>query len=194
MRHGLLALLMSVLLAAPVHAQATAPEKFVDSVASQVLSIVKDAKTPIHDKKMKLRGLFTGVVDIPYVAKFVLGRHWRTATPAQQTAYLATYEPFLINNYVGRIAKYTGQTYKLGKGRADGDSYVVTMELLDPNGPSVFVDYRIRAEGAGYKVIDIAVEGVSLLTTQRSEFNSVVQNKGLDFLIQALEAKAKKAA
>lgn len=164
---------------------------FVDKVASDVLLLVKDEKITIEDKKSKLNKVFVDVVDVPYVAKFVLGRHWRTATPAQQQAYLSAYGPFLINNYVARLTKYTGQTFKITGSQAAGDAYIVSMKLLDPKGPPILVDYRVRQDaGDVFKVIDIVVEGVSLLATQRSEFNSVVSNNGVDFLIQALQKKA----
>ena len=76
----------------------------------------------------------------------------------------------------------------------DKKNYLVRMELLDPNGPSVVMDYRLRPKGKGFKVVDIVIDSVSLLTTQRSEFNSEVSKRGLDFLIKALEKKAKKNA
>jgi phospholipid transport system substrate-binding protein len=164
---------------------------FVDKVASDALEIVKsDVAKPV--KQSKLETLFKANVDIPFVAQFVLGRHWRGATPAQQKAYLSAYEPFLMKHYVGRLLKYSGQSYKVAGTKEDADGgVVVTMELLDPGNPSVFVDYRLRPEkGSTYKVTDIIVEGVSLLNTQRSEFNSVVNSKGLDYLIDALQKKS----
>lgn len=170
-------------------ADTTAATAYVDNIASQALAIVKtgDAQ-PV--KQAKLETLFRSIVDIPFIGRFVLGRHWNTATPAQQKAYLAAYEPFLMKGYVGRIAKYSGQSYKLKTAKEDKDGgVVVTMEIVDPSKPSVFVDYRLRKERAGYKVTDIAVEGVSLLNTQRSEFHSVVTNKDLDYLIDALQKR-----
>lgn len=164
-------------------------QKFIDTVASQVLDIIKtgDSKSA---KLAKLETIFTGAVDIPYVGKYVLGRHWNSATPDQQKQYLAAYEPFVIKNYAGKLTKYSGQNYKLKNARGDDGQYVVTMEIVDPGNPSVFVDYTIREDAKTYKIIDIAVEGVSLRATQRSEFNSIVNSKGVDGLIAALQKQA----
>lgn len=164
-------------------------QKFIDTVASQVLDIIKtgDSKSA---KLAKLETIFTGAVDIPYVGKYVLGRHWNSATPDQQKQYLAAYEPFVIKNYAGKLTKYSGQNYKLKNARGDDGQYVVTMEIVDPGNPSVFVDYTIREDAKAYKIIDIAVEGVSLRATQRSEFNSIVNSKGVDGLIAALQKQA----
>jgi phospholipid transport system substrate-binding protein len=164
-------------------------KNFVDTVASQVLAIVKDDQTPKEDKEKKIEGVFTDKVDVNFVAKFVLGKHWREASPEQQQAYMDAYKPFILKNYANKLTKYSGQTYTLRNPRAgDNGAAVVTMDIVDPDGQKVTVDYSLRDEGNGaFKIVDITVEGVSLLTTQRSEFDSIVQSKGVDGLIEALK-------
>lgn len=178
--------------ATPAHAGSPADaQKFIDGVASSVLDVIK-TKDSTATKMGKLESIFSNAVDIPYVGKYVLGRHWNSATPEQQKAYLAAYQPFVIKNYAGKLTKYSGQNYKLKNARGDDGQYVVTMEIVDPGNPSVFVDYTMREDAKAYKVIDIAVEGVSLRATQRSEFNSIVNSKGIDYLISALQKQAAK--
>jgi phospholipid transport system substrate-binding protein len=144
-----------------------AASTFVDKVAGDALAIVKSSDAQ-PAKQAKLETLFKANANIPFVAQFVLGRHWAAATPAQKKAYLAAYEPFLMKHYIGRIVKYSGQSYKITRARRmSGDAAVVTMEIADAGKPSVFVDYRVRQEGKNFKVTDIIVEGVSLLGTQR---------------------------
>jgi phospholipid transport system substrate-binding protein len=163
--------------------------RFVEQIAEKTLAIVQtdaDAAT----KQAKLEDVFRPIVDIPFVGKFVLGQHWRTATPAQQKDYLTAYGPFLMKNYIGRLVKYSGQGVEVTKAAADKDgSIVVTMKIIEPGTNSFFVEYRLRPQGKSFKLIDIVVEGVSLLASQRSEFNSVVNDKGLDYLIEALKKK-----
>lgn len=192
MKQWILSLITAALLLQPVAAQAGSPQEakqYVDNVASQVLDVLKTG-TSKADKQAKLESLFSTMVDIPYVAKYVLGKHWPTATPEQQQAYVAAYKPFVLRNYASKLTKYSGQNYKLKDARNMGGDQVVTMEIVDPGNPSVFVDYRLREDTGSYKVVDIAVEGVSLVATQRSEFNSIVSSKGLDYLIEALNKKA----
>lgn len=174
---------------------ADASQAFIDQIASDVLSIVKNDALEDDCKTLKLQELFAHAVDIKWVGKFVLGRHYRAANDEQKIAYLDAYEPFIIHNYVGRLTKYTGQTYEITSTRKDASGdHLVSMKLLDPNGPPILLDYRVRGEKkADFKVVDIIVENVSLITTQRSEFNAVVNNKGLDFLIKALVRKAEAA-
>lgn len=177
------------LMASPAHADASAAKSFVDKVATQVLAIVKNEALSTEQKQSRIETVFTDKVDIYFVAKFVLGKHWRTATPKQQQDYLAAYRPFILKNYASKLAKYSGQTYELKNARIDGDASMVTMVIHDTDGADVLVDYRLRGAAGAYKIVDITVEGVSLLTTQRSEFNGIVERKTIDGLINALKTQ-----
>lgn len=166
----------------------TAAKNFVDAVAGQVIAIGKNDSMSRSEKESKLESLFSDKVDINFVAKFVLGKNWRTASTQQQQDYIAAYRPFILKNYASKLAKYSGQTYSLKNARPDGDASVVTMEINDPQGgQNIMVDYRLRGDDGSFKIVDITVEGVSLLNTQRSEFSGIVENKGMDGLIAALK-------
>jgi phospholipid transport system substrate-binding protein len=172
-------------------AEAEAARQFVDTVASQVLDVLK-ADQPAAEKQQRLASIFTGRVDTNFIGRFVLGPSWRGATPQQQQAYISAYGPFIIRNYAAKLTHYSGQQYTLKNARQDEDgSYLVTMAISGGNSGDALVDYRLRPGGAGgFQLTDIVVEGVSLLATQRSEFNAIVQSKGLDYLIAQLKAKS----
>lgn len=169
----------------PAAADPASAKAYIDGVAKQVLAIVKtDADKASKTKKME--ALFADKVDINFVAKFALGKHWRTATEAQRAAYVAAYKPFILKNYASRLARYSGQTYEMKQARTEGSGSIVTMVIHDANGQDVNVDYRVNASN---RINDIIVEGVSLLNTQRSEFNSIVEQKGIDGLVEALKSQ-----
>ena len=173
-----------------VPSMATTPEAakaFVDGFASNVLTIVRNDSFSKSEKQQKIEHLFSDKVDIDFIAKFVLGPSWRTASPEQQQAYIAAYKPFILKNYSGRLANYSGQTYTLKGARGEGEVMNVVMLIQDPQGQTATLDYRLRSSEASFKIVDITVEGVSLLNTQRSEFKSVVNSKGIDGLIEALK-------
>lgn len=187
---GALAAICLTVAATSAQAEPAAAKAYVDSVTQQVLAISKSDMDK-SAKTSKLEALFSDKVDMDFIARFVLGKHWRAATPAQQSAYIAAYKPFLLKNYAGRLAKYSGQTYSLKNARAeDGGVDIVTMQINDTNGQSFLVDYRIRNN----KILDIIVEGVSLLATQRSEFSAIVDDKGIDGLTEALKSKVARQA
>lgn len=188
----LVSLLALVSVSATMPSVASSPDAakaFVDGFANKVLAIVSSESASRSEKQQKIETLFSDKVDIDFIAKFVLGPSWRTATPAQQKDYVGAYKPFILKNYSGRLTKYSGQTYTLKNARTDGDTAYVTMVINDPAGQNVTLDYRLRDAGGSFKIVDITVEGVSLLNTQRSEFKSVVNSKGIDGLIEALKAQ-----
>jgi phospholipid transport system substrate-binding protein len=168
----------------------TPEQAFVYQVAAEVLQVVRSNGSEASAKKA-LESVFTTYVDIEWVGQFVLGRHWRTANPDQKQRFITAYRSFMVGGYTRRLREYSGDDYTVSSPRALGEGRsALTMQVKRPQGAPVVIDYKIRTDGATYKIYDLVVEGISLITTQRSEFDSVVNRKGLDFLIQALAKKA----
>jgi phospholipid transport system substrate-binding protein len=168
-------------------------KQFVEDLAGRVVAVLEDGKTDLNQKDVALKQIFEGNIAIDWVGRFVLGRHWRTATDPQKQSYIENYKSFIINSYVNRLKEYSGEKFNILKAQDMGNAqYMLSTEILRPGGqPAVLVDYKIREEAGVYQIYDIVVEGVSLIATQRSEFDAVVSRKGLDFLIEQLAAKAK---
>lgn len=185
----------AALFAAPVSGASANEEgakAFASKLADTALAILQDSDLSASGKQNKLEQLFSGSVDLDWVAKFVLGKHWREASPEQQKAYMANYKTFVIRNFTGKLTDYSNQQYQIKQSRPDGEKgeYLLTFEIQSPNEPPVYMDYRVREKNGNYQIFDIIIEGVSLIATQRSEFNAVVERKGLDHLIVALEQKS----
>lgn len=167
--------------------------KYVEKIGTQALSTITNTSFSKSQKQSRLDKMFADNVDIAWVARFVMGRYWRQATDAQKNKYLKAYQTFLIKHYTSRFTDYTSGSFTITGVREDGESeYTVGMELVGEkkNEPPVLVDYRVRKEGGGFKIFDIIVEGVSLITTQRSEFASVISDHSIDYLIAQLEKKS----
>lgn len=187
--------LVALLLWLPFSAQAdekTAAD-YANSIGSQALAIIS-GKASEAQKQKDLEALFVRIVDTDWIAKFVIGAEWRKLKPTQQTDYLATYRKFLVKHYTSNFKEYTkGTTFKVVKSRPIGaqGQYLVGMKILRPTQQPVSLDYRVRQDApTQFRAIDIIVEGVSLLATQRSEFTSVIQRDGIDKLIALLKKKA----
>lgn len=180
-----------VLFSANAHADTNGAKQFIDHLGKQVLELAKDSGTSDNQKQQILKDIFFQNVDVDWIGRFVLGRFWRTASESQQQQYLNNYRNFISTNYTSRLRDYTGETYKITGSRDEGDGkYFVSMDIVRPNGQNVETNYKVKEENGSYKIVDIVVEGVSLITTQRSEFSSAVSRKGLDFLIEQLAKKA----
>lgn len=186
-------LLVAVLLCAgSVSARADEATAFIDGIGKEVVDILGNTAFNDASKETALRTLFQKHVDVDWIGRFVLGKYWRSASAAQQQRYLDGYRGFVIKSYTSKFKEYTGsETYKIKSSTKDAQGRnIVTMELLRPGEASVMVDYKLRKEGENLRIFDIVVEGVSLITTQRSEFASVVSRKGLDYLIEQLQKRA----
>ena len=171
-----------VLTAAGAVAQEAA--QVVENMASQVLATVKTGASD-SEREQQMTQLFRTNFDINAIGQMVLGRHWNGATPEQRDRFMAAFERAEIRAYSGRFKNYQGQTLKIGKVTSSGTSQMVESQLMQPAGQPI----RIVWEISRGKVIDIAVEGVSMGMTRRSDFNAYVQRNGLDALIAELERR-----
>lgn len=195
----LISTLCSFLLLATVAftpAQAANPEKaskYIETLADQALDIIKKSDSK-NAKQQKLERLFADNVDIDWVGRFVMGRYWRKATDEQKNRYLKAYKDFVLSHYASRFTDYTSGDYEItGTSAKEDGEFLVNMALVNPKNPGeppVLVDYRVRAGKSSFQVFDVIVEGVSMITTQRSEFSAVVAKGGIDHLIKQLETKA----
>lgn len=166
--------------------------QFVDSVGKRVLEVVNGQGTE-SQKQPQLRQLFTDNVDINWMSRFVLAAAWNQATQDQRTRYQQAYRDYMLARYTTNFAEYAGSQYTITgvKTEADGQ-YTVGMNVNSPNArdQETRAGYRVRPDNGQFKIVDIIIEGVSLITTQRSEFSSVVQKDGMDKLIEQLNSKA----
>lgn len=165
---------------------------FIQNIGVKVIDIVSNNKISDDKKEKQLDALFIETVDINWIAKFVVGKYWRESTPAQQEKYIKLYNNFLINSYVLKFRQYTDQKMSINKflTEAEGE-YLVETTINDPQGKSYNVSYKTRtAENGKFRIYDIIAEGVSMITTQRSEFGSILAREGMDALIKKLEQKS----
>jgi phospholipid transport system substrate-binding protein len=164
------------------------PERvFVSKVADEIMATLKKGggEKAISDS---LRSTFNNHVDLPWVSNFVLGRHVRSASQVQMKKFITAYKEFMTKSYAGRLKNYSGETYEITSKRDLGaGKSSLRMEVKRKEGAPILIDYKIHKVGAGFKIYDMAVEGISLITTQRSEFNAIIERRGLDALITALE-------
>lgn len=165
---------------------------FAEKVGHKALVILKDTGLSKDVKSQKLQSMFLDTVDTDWVARFVLGHHWRKLDQAKQKAYLESYRHFLVKSYTSNFEAYAENTSFEVNGakplKREGQ-FLVAVDVIRPS-QTIKIDYRVREDkNDTFKIIDIVVEGVSLLATQRSEFASVVQRQGVDHLIEQLRSK-----
>ena len=124
---------------------------------------------------------------MPLITRLVVGRHWRRATDAQKQAFMLVFEEHIVKIYTSQLGVYNEEIVAIRNvaSRTERDTIVGTEVMRSSDAP-LQLDWLVREEAGAYRVIDIAAEGVSLMTTKRSEFSSVIQRDGLDGLIEKL--------
>ena len=174
---------------------ADAARTLIETVGQDVLDILRDASLSDRQKFDQLVTLLSGPIDLDLVARLILGRHWRTANEAQRAEYLELFRAFALHTLASRLDVYGGQDFEITGAKVVGrqDALVSTRILSD--GPPLAVDWRVRElDDNSLVAIDVIVEGVSLIVTQRSEFGAVVERQGMDGLLTELRRRAESRA
>ncbi len=177
-----------ILLAAPP-AMAQDAAAFVQNLGNKTLEVINKKPAPAERDK-QFRSILHEGFDMLSISRSVLGRnHWGSASDAQKQEFVKLFEDYIVTAYGARFADYTGEGFKVTGQRQEGDTRVVTSQIVRPQGGApVRVDWRVEKG----KIIDVVVEGISLITTQRQEFASVIQrNGGLDGLLKLLREKTR---
>jgi phospholipid transport system substrate-binding protein len=188
----LLAALAALLIAAPAFAQELGPEELVRKVTADVLEAVKtDKKLQEGDRKKALalaEQKILPLVDFREATQLAMGKSWFTATPEQQTKVVDGFRSMLVRIYSNAIDVYRGQTMKVLPVRlpAGATEATVRNQYLREGRPPVAVEYAMKKGPQGWRIYDISVEGVSLVLTYRSEFESITRASGVDGLIKRL--------
>jgi phospholipid transport system substrate-binding protein len=174
-------------------------EELVRKTADDVLATIKNDKDIQAGNQQKIFALAEEKIlpnfDFDRVCRMVLGKNWKSASPEQQAVFQKEFRSLLLRTYAVALGKYKNQVieYKPMRAEPDAKNVSVKTEILQPGGQPIAVDYSlVRAEN-GWKVYDIVIESVSLVTNYRSQFSNEIRTNGLDSLNKKLAEKNKAA-
>lgn len=195
---SLFALFSGVLIAATAMAQEVAPDVLIKTVTNEVLDIVRKDKDIQSGNTRKAIDLVEAKV-LPHfnftrMTQLAMARDWRQANAAQQKILADEFRLLLVRTYSKALTEYKNQTidFKPFTLKAGETDVRVRTEIKQSGaGKNVELDYFLEKSGAAWKVYDIEVGGISLVTNYREFFASEVRNNGIDGLIKALQAKNK---
>ena len=193
--------ILAIAMLAPAAAAAdstTAAENFVQSNVQRGLSILNNHSIPDAQRRAQFRDFLTGLTDIRRIAIFTLGAAKRTASQADQDAFVNAFRDYAVAVYESRLSAYSGQTLKVtgATERTPGDTVVQTV-LVDPNARSngeapIEVDFRVLNDNGKFVVIDASIAGVWLAIEERDQFSAFLEqnNDSVPQLTAHLEALA----
>lgn len=174
--------------------QAQSPDDLVKSTSEEVLGVIRQT----HDRQ-KLQQLAEQKVvphfDFERMTQLAVGRAWRQATPDQQRQLQDEFRQLLVRTYTNALAAGTHGNAKVqmkpGPKSADKSESVVRTQAVEPGRAPIAIDYYMEQKPDGWKVYDVTVDSVSLVTNYRGQFASTVGQSGIDGLIKTLSDKNK---
>ena len=184
-----------VIAASAVVAADVAPDAMVKSTVQEVLTVIKQNKD-----RRALRELAEQKVlphfDFKRMTQLAVGRAWRDAKPEQQQALESGFRTLLVNTYTSALATSASgsETVDVKPAQIAGTEATVKTTIKDSGKEPIAVDYRLEKSGDGWKVTDVVVENLSLVTNYRGTFASEVSRSGIDGLIKALNEKNRTVA
>ena len=161
--------------------------RFVQGLAERVTNMFSDGELTVERRDARFRNLLENGFDMNLIGRVALDGHWPDATAEQHGEYLALFSDYLIKSYGRWIKAYAaGQLEVVQSAPIDDRDTLVRPRISRTAGESENIDWRVRLSGEGMRVIDVIVDGVSMLNTQRSEFAAVIARDGIDGLLETL--------
>jgi len=188
-------LLILALMAPALQAQETEPNAMLQAVTLEVIAAMKQDRSQNGGSSKQVASLVETKIlplfDFPRMTQIAVARNWRLATPEQQVALTAEFKALLVHTYSAALSTYRDQVIEFRSMRsAPADTEVTVKSVVKQAGTApVAMDYDMEKTPAGWKVYDIKVAGVSLVTTYRDSFSERIRDDGVDGLIKALEEK-----
>ncbi|MGH6622076.1 MAG: MlaC/ttg2D family ABC transporter substrate-binding protein [Alphaproteobacteria bacterium] len=169
-------------------------KKLIEDLTKQALAVLKTEKGNLAQREAKFRTILTNYFAMQSISRTVAGKHWQDMSPKQQAEFQKLFSEWVLKTYSRRFGGYEGEDIAVGDASAVGrDSILVQTKVTGPSRDNK-VEWRVRQEGREQnKIVDVSVDGVSMLVTQKSEIASIVKNKGVDGMLDTLRSHVQKA-
>lgn len=170
-------------------------EKYVNRLLDQGDNILRDKSINRIERCENVRYMIRQYLYFDWMARYALGRYRKKMSNQQILDFVDVYSDFVTKAYSDLAEHYNGEKAKIKNIKSVSDGiYMVNTEIIKPDGQSISVDYlihEIKNNRVPYKVGDIITEGISILNSQRSEFNSVISSMGINKLTKDLTSRSK---
>jgi phospholipid transport system substrate-binding protein len=173
--------------------EAGIPTDQLRSATDRVLKVVQDPelKQPgkEQERRKQIRAIADQIFDWEETGKRALARHWQGRNPAEQKEFSALFADLIERSYIGKIEQYSGERIVYAGETVEGDQATVRTKLITKSGTEIPIDYRMLKEGDRWRAYDVVIEGVSLVSNYRTQFNKIIQQSGYKELINKMKAK-----
>lgn len=182
-----------VVLAATALADEIAPDALVKNVTNDVISIVQQDQAIQSGDTGKAERLVEAKVlphfDFQRMTSLAVGKDWRQASPDQRRVLTEKFQSLLVRTYSKALSSYKNQTiyFKPLQGAPTDNEVVVRSEIRQAGAKAISLDYSLEKKDGGWKVFDVSIAGISLVTNYRNQFAEQVKSGGIDGLIHSLD-------
>ena len=167
-----------------------AEEKFVSNFADNAISILSNDSLDASQKNIQFTELVMSSIDMNLISKFVLSKYWKLATDDQKKAYQVAFKQYFISSYANKLDQYSGEKVVIVSSNAAKKFVIVKSNIVRDGTDTLKIelDWRLLTRDGQTKIIDLSIEGISLIIAQREEFQSFLANNdnSLDALINKL--------
>jgi len=174
-------------------AAAGPPTDQLKSAIDRVVRILEDPSLKgddrVVERRTAVRKIANEIFDFNEIARRALARHWQPLTDKQRVEFVSLFSDLLERSYISKIELYGGEKIQYVGERVDGEIATVATRIVTKNGTEVPIDYRLLKKGDRWLVYDVNIEGVSLVSNYRTQFNKIIQTASFEDLIQKLRAK-----
>jgi phospholipid transport system substrate-binding protein len=179
--------------AAPARAALSPSEadarRFIQETVDTVMAVLRDAGLSLEQKKDRVQTIAYERFDFAMIARFVLARNWARLSAQQQGDFVDAFKQHLAETYRDTLDNYRDEKIAIDASRLESNGDVTVMTRVVRNTGDTKVDYRLRNGQAGWRGIDVIIEGVSLVQNFRSQAQEIISAEGADVLIQKLRNK-----
>jgi phospholipid transport system substrate-binding protein len=171
---------------------ATAQEQLkgaIDRVVTTLESPALKGDGKAAERRSAVRKIANEIFDFGEIARRSLGRYWQPLSAAQRSEFVGLFGDLLERSYISKIELYGGEKIIYNGERVDGDLATVSTKIITKNGTEVPVDYRLFRRGENWMVYDVNIEGISLVSNYRTQFNKIIQTSGYNALVDRMKSK-----
>ena len=170
-------------------AAATTPTDQVRGAVDEVLQILQDGNLQSDIRRQKIRDAIAPYFDFRAMSQSTLAVNWKKATSEQKDRFVKLFQKLLENVYIVAMETYSGETVRFGQEKLKGERASVETFIVQPNGPEIPVQYRMRLKQDKWMAYDVIIENVSMVSNYRTSFRQIARRKGMDALLEQLQQK-----
>ena len=188
-------LLLLMLVSSALWAAVKPPQEVIQDTSAQMLSALRQNYAALKQDSSQIYSLVDQIVlpnfDFELMSRWVLGRAWQQATPEQRRRFTDEFRTLLVRTYAKALLEYANEEVRVlpQPGAADGGDVTVKTEVRLKAGQPIQINYSMHLGKEAWKVYDVTVDGVSLVTNYRGTFTTQIRDKGLDALITDLQQR-----